>query len=106
MAYTLAAMALAAAIVFTAPAPGPLGRALAELGRRSYGVYLAHVLVLEVIVQRLVGRPASADFGSPAWVATLVAEWGLCVALTWGLIAMLARVPGLGAVAGERPNAR
>ncbi len=105
LAYALAAMALAALVVaLLADARGM--HALRDLGRRSYGVYLAHVLVLEVVVQRLLGRPASADFGSAAWVVTLVAQWALCVALTWALIAGLARVPGLAILAGERPPAR
>jgi hypothetical protein len=59
-----------------------------------------------VIGPRRAGRPPRADFGSPAWVATLVAEWVVCLAISWAIVATLARVPGLAAIAGERPSAR
>ncbi|MEO6028061.1 MAG: acyltransferase family protein, partial [Candidatus Binatia bacterium] len=105
LAYAIAGIVLATLLVgLLANVRGM--NALRDLGRRSYGVYLAHVLVLEVVVQRLLGRPASADFGSPAWVVTLIASWALCVTLTWVLIAGLARVPGLSIVAGGRPSDR
>jgi len=103
LAYALAVMALVTITVGLLANAGGL-KALRDLGRRSYGVYLAHVLVLEVVVQRLLGRPASADFGTGTWVVTLAATWALCLALTWALIAGLARVPGLAVVAGERPS--
>jgi peptidoglycan/LPS O-acetylase OafA/YrhL len=103
MSYTLAAMGLAVALVGSSTR----GTAwLQALGRSSYGVYLAHVLVLEVVVQRLLGHPRGADFASPAWAATMVATWVGCLALTYALVRALAVVPGLAIVAGERPRRR
>ncbi len=96
MAYTLAAMGLAALWV---AAPGRGRALLAALGRSSYGVYLAHVLVLEVVVQRVLGRP-DALAPSAAALPALVAEWTLCLALTYVLVRAMAAIPALAPFAG------
>lgn len=103
MAYTLAAMALAVALVGSEERGM---RMLRALGRRSYGIYLAHVLVLEFVCHRVFGRPGSADFTSPTWMVEMLAEWALCLALTSGLLSALERVPGLARFAGSRPPER
>jgi peptidoglycan/LPS O-acetylase OafA/YrhL len=102
MAYTLAAIVLAAVLVGV---DGPGTRLLQALGRRSYGVYLAHVLVLEVVLERVFGRPAGADFTSPAWLVEMVAEWVACLALTYAVVLTMERVPALAPFAGSRPTA-
>jgi peptidoglycan/LPS O-acetylase OafA/YrhL len=97
--YALAAMALALAVVTAAPASRPV-RGLAALGRRSYGVYLTHMLVLELVVYRLLGRPAGADLASAAWLVKLALSWALAVALSDALVRLLAAVPILRTVSG------
>lgn len=103
MAYALAAMALAVALVGGA-ARGT--RILQALGRRSYGVYLAHVLVLEVLLQRVFGRPGSTDFTSPTWMIAMLLEWAACLTLTYALVRAMEQVPGLAVFAGARPATR
>lgn len=94
MAYTFAAIAAAIAIVGrNAHRTGFLD----ALGRASYGIYLAHVLVLEVVVQRVLGRP---DAG--ARPVTMIGVWMACVLLSYVLVRGMASVPGLAALVGER----
>jgi peptidoglycan/LPS O-acetylase OafA/YrhL len=99
--YTLSAMALATALV-GGPARGTA--LLQALGRASYGVYLAHVLVLEVVVYRLLGHPHATDFSSPTWIAALLLQWAATLGLAYALVVAMARVPGLVIVAGIRAD--
>jgi peptidoglycan/LPS O-acetylase OafA/YrhL len=98
MVYTLAVMALAVVLV-GGPARGT--RLLQALGRSSYGIYLAHVLVLGVVLRRIFGRPDDADYSSPVWMVTMLTEWVVCLALTWALVQAMEHVPGLRPFAGR-----
>ncbi len=96
MAYALAAMTVVVSLV-----AGPLRgtRLWQALGRSSYGMYLSHLLVLE-IVQRFVGSPADPAASAPTWIAALLAQWAGCVMLSHALVRTMERVPGLAIFAG------
>ncbi len=97
MAYALSAMGLAVVLV-AGPARGT--RLLQALGRASYGIYLSHVLVLGVVLRRMFGRADAADFTTPAWAFAMVFQWILCLALSYGLVRAMERVPALAPFAG------
>lgn len=100
LAYVLAAMALATALVLRMRhGIGPL----ATFGRRAYGVYLAHVLVHEVVVRRVFAATTAAAAGSPSWPVAMIAEWTITLALAFALVWSLERVPALAPLAGSRP---
>lgn len=99
MAYALAAMALATACV-RGPSHGT--RLLRVLGRSSYGVYLAHVLVLHAGLDRILGRPATLVDAPATAIAVMLGEWAVCLVLTWGLVRGVARVPSLAPLVGDR----
>lgn len=103
LAYVLAAMGLAAAIVLRARRGV---RALAAFGRRAYGVYLAHVLAHEVVVRRVFGATTAAAVGSPTWPLAMVAEWAATSALAFAVVWSLERMPALAPFAGTRPPSR
>jgi peptidoglycan/LPS O-acetylase OafA/YrhL len=103
LAYVLAAMALATALVLRSR--NRIGL-LAAFGRRAYGVYLVHVLVHEVVVRRVVGATTAAAAGSRSWAFAMVAEWAATLALAFAIVWSMERVPGLASFAGARPPSR
>ena len=103
LAYVLAAMAFATALVLRSRNGGA---ALAAFGRRAYGVYLVHVLIHEVVVRRIVGATTAAAAGSPTWAVAMIAEWAATLALAFALVWSMERVPVLAPLAGVRPPSR
>jgi len=103
LAYVLAAMALATALVLRSRRGAG---ALAAFGRRAYGVYLVHVLVHEVVVRRVFAATAAAGAGSPSWGFAMIAEWTATLVLAFALVWSMERVPLLAPLAGARPPAR
>lgn len=70
------------------PAPGPRAqRVVARLAQLSFGVYLAHIVVLNWVHGLLVGVV-------PAGLAFIPVQAGLTFLLTYGLIALLSYLPG------------
>ena len=85
-------LALTAAILLVTSAPRA-GSALAWLGRRSYGIYLCHLLVMgSLVFKRILGNPVPSDFESPLWIASWAAGLLLTLALSAGLVEILRRV--------------
>ena len=69
---------------------------------QPYGVYLAHVLVLHAVLDRILGRPATLVDAPATALAAMVGEWAVCLVLTWGLVRGVARVPSLAPLVGDR----
>lgn len=68
----------------------PAGRRLLHgLGTNSYGIFLAHMLVLRVVMNRLLPPEAIHGASLPTAVALVLACWAGCLALTLGLVALL-----------------
>lgn len=100
--YSLTAMALFL-VVATRAARTRVAAALIAVGRRSYGIFLVHVLVLEMVVYRIVGSPSPADFDGWTWPLKLVAIWASCLLASDVLVRVLARGP-LRVIAGVPPS--
>jgi peptidoglycan/LPS O-acetylase OafA/YrhL len=100
---TLAGLYLAGNwVVRTQPANGRLRRALSWGARASFGVYLAHVLALTVVVQT--GLLAAVGLSAPSALRTLLAL-ALTLAATGLLVEVLGRTP-MSAVLTGRPRPR
>jgi peptidoglycan/LPS O-acetylase OafA/YrhL len=100
---TLAGLYLAGNwLVRTQPADGRLWRAVSWAARASFGVYLAHVLALTVVVQT--GLLAGIGLSAPSALRTMLAL-ALTLAATGLLVEILGRTP-LSAVLTGRPRPR
>jgi peptidoglycan/LPS O-acetylase OafA/YrhL len=100
---TLAGLYLAGNwLVRTQPADGRLWRAVSGAARASFGVYLAHVLALTVVVQT--DLLAAVGLSTPSALRTLLAL-ALTLAATGMLVEILGRTP-LSAVLTGRPRPR
>jgi peptidoglycan/LPS O-acetylase OafA/YrhL len=101
--YALSAMALGLIVVARLEQTAAHA-VLAGLGRRSYGIYLVHPLVLEMIVYRIVGRPDPHTFAVGSWSTALVLSWAACVALSDGVVRLLAASATLRPLSGVAPR--
>lgn len=79
-----------------------IGAALVALGRASYGIFLAHLLVASSFVWRLFDFEAATRSGPAAASFDLLAAWGLTMAGSWALTRALARSPRLSWTVGGR----
>ncbi len=78
------------------------GRAMASLGRHSFGVFLIHLLIMRsVFFKRLVGMPSASDFSSPEWVLGSVLIPAATLLVSYCVVAAMAKVPVLKTVVGE-----
>lgn len=79
-----------------------IGAALVALGRASYGIFLAHLLVASSFVWRLFDFEAATRSGPAAASFDFLAAWGLTMAGSWALTRALARSPRLSWTVGGR----
>ncbi len=91
MFYIYAAMALAFAVVF-GRGESRTAAGLARLGRHSYGIFLIHILLLGVGVERFLGAPAPEQFLEPWWILRMAAGWALCLALSYAVTRAFSRL--------------
>jgi surface polysaccharide O-acyltransferase-like enzyme len=101
MAYTFAAISLALLLAFSLR-PGRTAALLAGLGQHSYGIYLVHLLVLGIIVNRILGAPAPEQFGHTLWIFRITASWTLCLLLSYAAVRLMSSVPGLRVLVGSK----
>ncbi|MFP6627243.1 MAG: hypothetical protein VCA74_09345, partial [Deltaproteobacteria bacterium] len=74
----------------------------AGLGQHSYGIYLVHLLVLGIIVNRILGAPAPEQFGHTLWIFRITASWTLCLLLSYAAVRLMSSVPGLRVLVGSK----
>lgn len=82
---------------------GRVGGALAALGRRSYGIYLMHLIVASNLTWRLVPGTAAGTIGA---AGSLVAAFVLTLAASNALTAVLERYRAVAWLVGAEPAMR
>lgn len=89
-AYTCAAMIFLACAASLCATGAPL-RLLAALGRRAYGIFLAHLLLAQWVIHPALGGGLASDVALAPALLRLAAEWGLTLAGSAALTSLLAR---------------
>jgi surface polysaccharide O-acyltransferase-like enzyme len=90
MSYAYAAMGLGFLLVFSQRG-GLIAAGLGELGRHSYGIFLIHLLLLQIAVNRLLDPPTTEHLSDMWGLLRIVATWGLCLALSYATVRALSR---------------
>jgi len=99
-AYITCAIITASLLAFRyAHALGPL---FITLGRHAYGIFLIHLLVLRLGVQRALPPTNLTTASTTAVVATVVLAWVTCIATSSALVAAASRLPALRPLVSHR----